>query len=234
MSGIPLAPLLLASACLAACLLAALHAYRRRLPERGYWLGALAFAAAAAAVWIGLAVAAGGAPSLLPSAIYMGLAALLAVAGRRARRLRLATGEPPATRSFRENSALVMLAALLLVFGNYFRGAWDASPETAIGAFVGAVVSLVVLLIAAHVALAVLHLPVGDLDAPGDERDRAVDLKSQRNAYWVLTAAFWTFPFMLIAAVPLAHALNIWLAELVLAELVYFGSMVAYYRLGAD
>lgn len=176
-----------------------------------------------------LVLAFDGEPSLFAAAVQAGIAVLLFAAAHRAR---LAPADAASGMSFREKSALLVLAALTLVFGNYFVGAWNAPPGLALEAFIGAVIALIVLMIAGHLAIALLHLPLADVDVPRDERDRSVELRSLRNAHWVLAAGFFSVPVLLIAPLPLMAALNIWLALLVAAEIVFYGSTVAYYRRG--
>jgi hypothetical protein len=55
-----------------------------------------------------------------------------------------------------------------------------------------------------------------------------------RNAYFALAGAFWAIPVMLLAELPLVTALNIWFGLLVAAEIVYYSSVIAYYRFGTD
>ncbi len=236
MTSIPLPLLGLAAAWIAACLLAAgrLWLGRRGQPlttGRGFALAGVGLLALAPCTLIAVRLLSGE-TRLFGALLQVALALLLFAAARQARRAGLDPEATGSLRSYREKSAWLVLLALALVFGNYFLGAWNAAPAQALSAFADAVVLLLVLMVAGHVVIALFHNPADDLDSPEDERDRAVNLKSMRNAYYVLAAGFWSVPVMLIVPLPLAVSLNIWLAVLVLAEIAYYGSVVAAYRRG--
>lgn len=236
MSSIPTPLLALAAAWIVACLGAAARLWIRRrgrpfTTEHGFSLAGFGLLALAPCTLIAVRLLSGES-RLFGALLQVALALALFAAARQARRARLDPEAAGSMRGFREKSAWLVLLALALVFGNYFVGAWNAAPEQAMSAFVDTVVLLVVLMVAGHVVIALFHTPADDLDAPEDERDRAVSLKSMRNAYYVLAAGFWSVPVMLIKPLPLALSLNIWLAVLVLAEISYYGSVVAGYRRG--
>jgi len=56
------------------------------------------------------------------------------------------------------------------------------------------------------------HAPLDEVDVPEDECDRAINLLSTRNAYYMLGIGFWTVPVMLLMSVPTVTAINVWFA----------------------
>lgn len=171
-------------------------------------------------------------PSAFGSGLQLSGAVLMFAAAWRARQVRLDPQESAGTWAFRQKSALVVLAALCILIFSYFSKAWSVPADQAFAVFVDAIVQLVVLMIVGHIIIALFHGPADELDTPRDERDHAIDLFSMRNAYYVLTAGFLAMPVVIIAQLPLAKALNIWFALLVIAEVIYYSSVIAYYRFG--
>jgi hypothetical protein len=151
--------------------------------------------------------------------------------------------------SFREKSAWICLIITLVVFGPYFlnvfaplvRGELHLDLERVLGLFVGMVVLQVVLSIVFHVALA-LH----ERNETTDERDRLIEAKSIKIAYYVLVtgcmlAGFGMFVLGALSAVPaLASSLQAYLLMsqvlllcIVLAETAQYVTQVVSYRLGS-
>lgn len=145
---------------------------------------------------------------------------------RHARRRGLESGM-----SFRERSALIILATNVLVFGNYFLNNWDASLAQALPAFLKAVGLSISVLIGAHIAIAA-HSRNEDVDREADERDKMIDLFSIRNAHYVLLVGAWLVPLLALKAMPPLTVANTALAVLVASALVLHGSQVIYYRYG--
>lgn len=170
--------------------------------------------------------------SVIPSSVQLAGALLFFAAAFRARNVHRDPDNAASTRPFAEKSAMIVMLGLLVVSAVYFGNVWGSSMEEAIPAVFGAVALLVVLMIAGHIVIALFHAPSDELDEPEDERDRAISLRGMRNAYYVLVAAFWSVPIVIVAPLPVLTALNLWFAALVLAELVYYGSVVALYRYG--
>lgn len=132
--------------------------------------------------------------------------------------------------TFREKSAWVCIAAILLVYGCYAFKLWGAPlrPLDAIGALVGSTVLMILITVAAHIAIALRTRP-----EKLDERDQLVALRSARNAFYVLATGVWAVMYLAIASpqpILLAYAA---MSAFVLAELVRLASQVVYYRLGA-
>jgi hypothetical protein len=120
--------------------------------------------------------------------------------------------------TFQEKSALTMTALLTLVFGWYFAlvlGVVAGSPEREIAYTALMIVAAVILGILAtvsHVILALLYRSVADAY---DERDRLVDLRSERIGGYILAVG-------VFAGIGLAmvRADRFWIAQALIAALV--------------
>lgn len=144
--------------------------------------------------------------------------------------------------SFQEKSAFGMLLGLALVSMFYFPAAFQvaravdsAIPLLALIA-VGTVV-LVVIEVIYHTIIAAASPKDADTS---DERDHLIELKSDRNAGWLLGfGLFWLIGWILIRNVldaastppPLEIAVYLMLA-ITVAEIGKFASQIFYYRLG--
>lgn len=173
-------------------------------------------------------------PPVFASLVQLGIAALLFAGAARARREQRDPDGTASTLAYPEKSALLVLAALVFVYGDYFLKTWRADIDVVIPAFVGSVILLVAILIAGHIVLALLHSPQDEVDAAADERDRRVRRLGIRNAHYALLAAYWSIPVLVLLPLPTVTVLNLWFGFLVVSEIVYCASVVAYYRLGAD
>lgn len=138
--------------------------------------------------------------------------------------------------SFQEKSLWVSLAGLLLAFGGYFYSAYltllptsaakDVLPHQA-GLFIAATVVLVVLLVAGHLAIALV-----DRRTETDERDRSIELKGGRYGSYVLaTGVFFALCTSLMTKgnAVMAHVL---LGSWVIAQGVEIISQLVMYRRG--
>lgn len=100
--------------------------------------------------------------------------------------------------SFRERSAWANLIITVVVISVYkcqtvLTGP-NADPGSALRAFVGTIVVLVTLIVAAHIIIAI-RTP----QEPKDERDRMIERVAYRNAYIALNAGVWTaVPMVLV------------------------------------
>jgi 4-hydroxybenzoate polyprenyltransferase len=110
--------------------------------------------------------------------------------------------------SFREKSAWISLAVLLVVFIPYFLnvfrlfGAGLLSAGAVMGLFIAATIVVILLSATFHILLAVF----GRVEPP-DERDRAIELKSFRIAYGILTVSvFCLIGTVVIVALPSAQS----------------------------
>jgi hypothetical protein len=140
--------------------------------------------------------------------------------------------------SFREKSAWISLASLVIVFGIYF---WNVARVLAGHSPLAPIVPLFFSLIAALiVAEVVLHLAIAiqspkEARTPKDEREWSIELKATRVAFFVLMAgalvSIWTLHLRLSDPSEhpwlMAHCV---LFSLVLAGLVKFAMQVVLYR----
>ena len=148
--------------------------------------------------------------------------------------------------SFQEKSAWGLLIGLVAVSVFYFPAAFSV-VETIESA--GSGVPLIALIIAGTIALVVIEVVYHTVIAAwspkdagvSDERDRLIDLKSERNAGFVLGfSLFWLIGWILAQSVfeaypvpqPLAIAVYIMLA-ITVSEVAKLGSQIWYYRIGA-
>ena len=92
--------------------------------------------------------------------------------------------------TFREKSLWVTLLGLGLTFGGYFGSVYATSRHLPVskdllplhaGLFIGATVALVVILVAGHIAMALL-----DRRTEPDERDRSIELRAGSYGSFVL------------------------------------------------
>lgn len=92
--------------------------------------------------------------------------------------------------TFREKSAWASLLATAIVFVPYFRDVFarfaqdSLQPEDVLGGFIGAVIYLTMLEIVAAIAVAILSRR-----STTDERDAAIDARSFKGAYYVLSVS---------------------------------------------
>ena len=159
--------------------------------------------------------------------LVVGLAMILFGQILRARRERSKAGAQATT--FREMSLFVQIASTLLVYG-YFGlhlGSQALTPLGAISALIGITASMIAINVAAHIAIA-LYIGV----EPVDERDQEIALRGTRNGYQMLGAAWFAVLLLVIAQAPYAWLFLALLAAFGFAEIVRYGSMLAYYRLG--
>ncbi len=152
----------------------------------------------------------------------------------------------PAPAAFEEKSAWAVLGSTVLVWGAYFIAAValpappEARPFPLFFFFIGAVIAQVIILTAAHIAFAIHARP----DA-ADERDRLIDLKSDRNGGWVLNfgamlvalALVWGGTFDRLPFPPWSMPApyifgNLLVLVFVLATVVKHVTQIAYYRRG--
>jgi uncharacterized membrane protein len=139
--------------------------------------------------------------------------------------------------SFEEKSTWTSLLIILVVFTGYFSqvfdgitaGSLDKSEIT--GLFFGAVITVIVMEVILHIAIAVFN--VKDADRPQDERDRLFSMKAGNISGWVLG-----FGVLVIAAQTFMKDLDsLWVANLLLfmvfvSQIVSYTLRIFYYRRG--
>ena len=136
--------------------------------------------------------------------------------------------------SFREKSAWISFFLILVVFGIYFADytAHLLRPgyphHNYFAMFVLGVVAVVILEVVLHILVAIRS--PADANAPADERDRLINLKAARIAFYVLMSlAFLTIGTMHLGATAFFMGNCIFFA-IWLAELTRFGSQIVLYR----
>lgn len=141
--------------------------------------------------------------------------------------------------SHREKVAWLSLLAMALTFGPYFLlTALAPLPESplasphGLGRFAVTAVAQMLLLGGGHLLLR-LRAPQ-EARVPADERDRAIERRAMRAAYYVLITG------MIVVGVVMPFERSGWalvnaaLAGIVLAEVVHYGVAVWSYRRGLD
>jgi hypothetical protein len=134
--------------------------------------------------------------------------------------------------TFQEKSLWLMFVSLIGCFGFYFSTvlpprSLNVMPHQVV-LFVLAVVLLVVLQIVGHIVIAIV-----DRRTETDERDRVIELKSTRNAAYVLgIGVFWSLCAALVIPGNFVFT-HLLLAFWVLAHLVEIASSLVSYRRGA-
>lgn len=141
--------------------------------------------------------------------------------------------EPPVSPSFTERSAWIQLAAVLLVLGGYFVVAWRmwSAGVTVLQAyapvFTGAVILLVIVMIAGHTAAAIVSRPENR-----DERDRLIAWRAASYSGWIVAAGAIVAIGLMLLSLP-----NTWTAHLLLAlflsQVLELTLQIVFYRRGA-
>ena len=135
--------------------------------------------------------------------------------------------------SFEEKSVWVQLISMVALLGTYsvlaarmLAGGVDALPAF-VPLFIVAILFMVIVLVAGHVACAVVSRPEGR-----DERDRLIAWRAESNSSWLLGAG------VILAITGLVLSIdNVWIAHCLLlsmfmSELARFVLQLVYYRRG--
>jgi len=144
------------------------------------------------------------------------------------------TSPEPRTMSFREKAAWAALLSILLGFGAYFAtlahgmSTRRAAPDHYFGLLV-AVVALITVAMRAFAVVVAVRAP-DEARAPPDERDRAIEARSTRLAYYVLLVGTLASAGSSAGGAGLFWVLNGLLAAIVLAEAIRYGSQIVQYR----
>ncbi|MDP1632617.1 MAG: hypothetical protein Q8L66_14470 [Caulobacter sp.] len=134
--------------------------------------------------------------------------------------------------SFREKTAWISLFTVVLVMGPYFYGLIVDPPQgaAAVGGLIKAIIAVIVLQVALHIAVAVWSPKAAQ--AATDERERLIALKADRVGYYVLASG----AFLAAATIHLgfgrAEIANGVLAALVAAEILRSGAQIVGFRRG--
>jgi len=138
---------------------------------------------------------------------------------------------------FREKSAWISMLSMLVIYGFYFGTlvATTAAPQSGNLAYGLTLVQTVVVLIVAQVALHIavaIHKPT-EAQLPRDEREKLIDLKATRIAFYGLASGVVVACLFGSLNPPVFFNTNSLLLILVTSEIVRSGSQIIYYRLGA-
>lgn len=196
-------------------------------------LSLIAVASLAAAPWISMLVYhLGNGQTVLGGIANLLVAAVMFVVSRRARKARLEPSAVPASgASFQQKSAMVMLLTLAVVYSVYLLMTWRL-PALTVPMFLGSAVLVTVVAIVGHIAVALLHVPLDELNTAKDERDHAAVRYGVQKAYYVLGLGMWGVPAVsFLQRNPLVVA-NAAFLFIVAAEIVKYASMVRYYGRG--
>jgi hypothetical protein len=137
--------------------------------------------------------------------------------------------------TFQEKSALTMAAILVVVFGGYFAlvvGEIAATPDRDVaytGLLAGVAVVVTILAATSHVVLALLFRSQANAH---DERDRLIELRSERLAGYVLALGVWTGIGLAMAQVDAFWIAQALIGSLVAAEVLEGIVKVTLYRRG--
>ena len=134
--------------------------------------------------------------------------------------------------SFREKSAILMFGALVVLTIGALLFIVNFGLSSVVPVVIASVVLLTVIAIVGHIAIALLQYPMEEVDTPADERDREVELSSIRNSYYVIGFGIWVIPVIAVTDYPGFVVALVSCALILAAELMYYGSMVRYYRVG--
>lgn len=139
---------------------------------------------------------------------------------------------------YREKSAWICLAITLLIFIPYFGHVLQLfvdgqlTTPVVLNYFLGALFAQAMLTIGAHVLIS-----VRSKREQCDERDKAIEARSLRASYWVLTVALWTLITCLPARTTGYTLTPLFISQLlllawVLGELGKYIAQVVSYRRG--
>ena len=137
--------------------------------------------------------------------------------------------------SAREWNAAIMLAAQLVVSAWLLASAPADMAQTATaaaGALRAIAFAILVTLVANIIAGIAFGIARRGMQEPADERDRLINLRSTRNAYFALSIG--VGGCLILWAIGAAPALGVYalFGTLILAEVIHAGSQLIYYRIG--
>ena len=139
----------------------------------------------------------------------------------------------PVSASFEERSVWIQLFSMALVLGGYFLVAWRmlAQGVTALPAYVPvfgvAVILMVIVIVAGHVAVALASRPDGR-----DERDRLIEWRAESNSGWLVATGVLAGISGMVLSVPNVWTAHLLLFSLFLSEVLKLALQLVYYRRG--
>lgn len=141
------------------------------------------------------------------------------------------SGRIPA--SFEERSVWIQLLSMSVLLGGYFLVAWQmlAQGVMALAAYVPvftmAVILMVAVIVAGHVAAAIASRPDGR-----DERDRLIEWRAESQSGWVVAAGVLSGIACMILSVPNAWTAHLLLLSLFLSEVLKLALQLMSFRRG--
>jgi uncharacterized membrane protein len=136
--------------------------------------------------------------------------------------------------SFREKRAVIGLVALGIVGIACAAGLWLFPPVNPFMALPGVILAFILLtgiMTVSHIAL-MIAVGLKEAQRPSDERERLVQLASQRNAGLVATIGLWGIPFFMLNPTPRLMVIYAALGFFLLGLIVQYASELFYYRRG--
>jgi len=138
--------------------------------------------------------------------------------------------------TYHEKSIWVSLVSTVIIFGTYFFQAFtimndpDRSDQTLILYFIIAVVIAVTIQIATQIFFSLTDRKA--VEAGMDERDKSIDLKTNRISYYVLVFGIWIGVGTQAFEANITLLINVLMLSFVVAELVTYISKLVIYRRG--
>ncbi len=136
-------------------------------------------------------------------------------------------------KSFHEKSILISLVTISLIFGYYFLRVFKMATQDEINV-AGSIVLLISVIVMVVIVEVVFHiiLALRTRQEAKDERDRLIELKATRNAYFVLVfGIFLPITCIAVSVRPFIVA-HVIMFIFVLSEIASFLTQLSYYRRG--
>jgi len=132
--------------------------------------------------------------------------------------------------SFREKTAWISLISMTGIYGFYFwraiRSGHGGTSDTS--GLLGTVIALVV--VQAVLTIAAAIFAPKEAKAPQDERDKLIELRSTRFAYFVMAGCIACAVFFAAFTPPVIFGTNALLFTLAVAEILRSGCQIVQYR----
>ena len=135
--------------------------------------------------------------------------------------------------SFREKSAWISVVSMAAIYGYYFWSVIRTRPHghVSFGLLLATIVALVILQVVLTVAVAIVS--PREANAPRDERDKLIELRSMRVAYTGLATGIVVACFFGAFDPPILFNTNALLFVLVATEIMRSACQIIQYRRGA-
>lgn len=136
-------------------------------------------------------------------------------------------------RSFQEKSIWISLATISLIFGYYFIRIFQMIAGNEIDA-IQSIVILITLIVLVIIVEIVFHIIIALRTKPEakDERDRLIELKATRNAYFLLVFGIFISIGSIAASVQPFIVAHVIMFFFILSEIAKFLTQLVYYRKG--